>query len=173
MFSLTIPTEPRWLDLPMGVRVKVRPLDGLVAGAAKRHAKRELMRMRQEMEERIAAGVPTDGLPDLDDPNVAESLAEMEYARALAKYGVMEFDGVGDLSGEKAIPFSSEMAQALVVHPDIMDDFIRSYMAPVISQVAEGNASATTLNGSTGAVANTATDASEPAPDAQEQLAVH
>jgi hypothetical protein len=173
MFSLALPTEPRWLDLPMGVRVKVRPLDGLVITAARRHVQREVLKMREDRTEREAAGVPADDTPDLDDPNMAEAMFRLEFARALAKYGVMDFDGVGDASGSVAVPFSSEMAQALVVHPDMMDAFLTAYLAPTTALATEGNGSAVTLNGSTGGAASIAADAMASVPDAQGPTAVH
>lgn len=173
MFSITLPTEPRWLDLPMGVRVKVRPLDGLVITAARRHVQREVLRMRADRTEREDAGVPADDLPDLDDENMAEAMFRLEFARALAKYGVIDFEGVGDASGAVAVPFSAGMAQALVVHPDMIDAFLAAYLSPHTELTSEGNASAATLNGSTGGAASIAADAMASAPGAQGPTAVH
>lgn len=172
MFSLAIPTQPRWIDLPKGVRVRVKPLDVLVITAARRLAERGLRQMRAERTDRLECGAPVTDLPDLDDDIVAETLARMEFAGGLARYGVIAFDGVGNADGSDALPFSPENAQALVLHPDMMEPFLLAYLEPHAALAAEGNGSATTPDGSTDLVANTAATAPAPAPTAPGSQAI-
>jgi hypothetical protein len=166
MFTLSIPTEPRWVDLPLGVRVKIKPMDVLVITAARQHAARELRRMRADRAERIEVGAPIADLLDLDDDILAETITRMEFARGLARYGIIAFEGVGNEAGTEALPFTQANAQALVLHQDLMEPFLMACLAPVTALAAEGNGSATGPNGSTDPVASTADPAQASAPTA-------
>jgi hypothetical protein len=164
MLNLSIPTEPRWIDLPLGVRVKIKPMDVLVITAARKHAERELRQMRATRNERIECGAPIADLPDLDDEILAETIARMEFARGLARYAIIAFEGVGNEAGTEALPFSQDNAQALVLHPELMEPFLMACLTPVAALAAEGNVSATGPNGSTDPVATTADPAQASAP---------
>jgi hypothetical protein len=161
MFRLDIPSEPYWLDLPQGVRVKVRPLDAMVEAAARNSARSALSAARAEIAERLAVGAPVSDLPDLADENLEVAFLKIEMARGLARYGMMEWEGVGDEDGTAPLPFNAERAARLASHPAIMDAFLLAYFAPVSAMAAEGNASPLTPNGSTAAGGTTA-DAVEP-----------
>jgi hypothetical protein len=159
MFTLAIPTEPRWVDLPKGVRVQIKPLDVLVMTSARNAARREIKAMRQERAERIDVGAPTDDLPDLDDLVTYEVMVNMAFARGLARYAITDFDGVGNAAGTEALPFSPTSAEALVLHPDMMEEFLLACMGPEAALATEGNVSATEPAGSTDPVATIATTA--------------
>lgn len=163
MFTLDIPTAPYWIDLPLGVRVQVKPLNTLVITASRQFAARELRRMRAERAERLETGAPVSDLPDLDDDILADTIVQMEYARGLARYGVIDFRGVGQADGPDALPFSAANAQALVLHPDMMEPFLMAYLAPHVALATEGNGSAATPDGSTDGAVTTAPGAQAPA----------
>ena len=148
MFRLTIATDACWLDLPHGVRVLVKPLSGLVMQAARTHAVHALSQMRQQFEERQEAGAPTDGLPDLSDPVIYDVMLKWELARGMGKYGIIDFQGVADDTGQ-ALPFTPARAEALSVHPEMMEAFVNAYTAQLDQVTAEGNASSPAPSGST------------------------
>ena len=156
MFTLALPSEDYWLDLGLGVRVKVRPLTGVVAAAARSAAGAEVSTLRKLAAEREEAGAPLDGLPDLTDPHIREAMLKVAYARGLARYGIVDWEGVGNGDGTEALPFTQAGAIELAAHPDMMDRFVESYLADIERARAEGNGSGTTPGGSTGGVSNTA-----------------
>lgn len=173
MFSLDIPNEPYWLDLPLGVRVKVRPLSGLVIAAARRLVQRDAIAILTERRERMDAGVPADDLLDLDDECLRDAFERVEMARGLGRYGIMAWEGVGNADGTDAVPLTPDNAEAMATHPDMMDAFLTAYFKPVEALAAEGNASAPMPNGTTAPGANTAADAQPRASIAQDQPAHH
>lgn len=173
MFSLDLPTQPYWLALPNGVRVKVRPLTGMVVAAAQNAAQKEAARIMLDRVERIAAGAPTDGLLDLDDESLKAGFIQVELARGLARYGMLEWDGVGTADGSDAAPFSTSGAERLATHPQMMEAFLAAYFTPVGRLDAEGNALPPTPNGSTAAGGTTATGAEPSAPTVQGSPQLH
>jgi hypothetical protein len=148
MFSLDIPTEPYWIDLPMGVRVKVRPVDGITVAAARTFAFTCATEARKQREERLDAGLPVDDLLDLDDMNIRDGFVKVQLAAALARYGAVDWEGVGTPEGE-ALPFSKAGAEQMARHPVMTQPFLDACFDPSIRVVVEGNASAPGLNGST------------------------
>lgn len=167
LFTLDAPTEARWLDLPQGVRVLVKPLDGLVVTAARVHARQMIMRLHAAYMERVEVNAPTDGMADVTDDAMREAMIQFEFARGLARYGIIDWDGVGK-TADDPLPFTTKGAEALAVHPDIREAFVEAYLAPQAKVDAEGNASPTAPDGSTDAVGPTATDAATSAPNAQD-----
>lgn len=158
MFNLDLPTEPYWLDLPLGVRVKVRPLDGMLAAVARHHAAARVADIAKERAELAEAGVSADHLPDITDPAIRGGLLQMELAAALARAGAMDWEGVGDADGEP-VPFGVSAAERLARHPVMSEPFITQYFAPLQRVTDEGNASAPGPNGPMDPGATTAPDA--------------
>lgn len=154
MFHLDLPTEPRWIDLPFGVRVQVKPLDAPILAAARGAAIRAV---REEL------GVPGEQ-PD-DDPAWRDARIEQELARGLARYGALDWEGVGD-AWDRPLPFSQDGMAALLHHPGMPEAFSLAYTTPVARLDAEGNASAPAPNGSTAGAPDTAPDAESGAPSA-------
>ena len=72
MIRLNLPKEPYWLELGYGVRVKVKAPSTAIAAAVRAAASRRVDALRQDLAERKRSGVPLDGLPDLDDPEIKE-----------------------------------------------------------------------------------------------------
>lgn len=173
MFRLIVQTEPFWIDLPQGVRLKLRPLDSIVVMAARNHASREMQAAAVERQDRIEAGVPSDDLPNFDDQALQDALSRVAFARALARYGAMDWGGVASNEAGDPLPFSNDGAEALVAHPDMIDMFLVRYFATVDAVNAEGNASAPMPDGPTGLGATTAADVPPPVPSVPESAAVH
>lgn len=140
MLTLDIPTEPRWLDLPQGVRLRVRPVTTAVMQAAQSAAARRLEAARE-------AG-PL-------DPDWERGLAFLYLVQGLARHAVLDWEGVGDMAGA-ALPLSPEALDRLMEHDVMAGAFWMRATAPVQALVAEGNASAPARPGTGAAGPDTA-----------------
>ena len=144
MLTLNIPTEPRWLDLPQGVRLLSRPITTAVMQAAQSAAARRLEAAREA------------GPLDLD---WERGLAFLYLVQGLARHTVLDWQGVGDATGAP-LALSPEGLDRLMEHDAIASAFWMRATAPVQALVAEGNGCAPGLPGigavgpDTAAVAN-------------------
>ena len=107
-----------WLDLLPGVRVQTRP----VSVAAMLLA-------------RAAAGEALKESGEKDDGTVRAGEA---FTRALARAGIVAWDGVGDEAGALVEP-SPERIDQLLDHWPAFDAFDRLYVGPALTQDAEKN----------------------------------
>jgi hypothetical protein len=130
LLTLAIPTASTWIDLPKGVRLRIRPVTTAVVAAAQSASLREAEALRD-------AG-DADGL-DLADPDVAKGLGFALMVKALARYAVLEWEGVGDASGE-LLPCTPENIVLLMDLDEMATAFWRAAFAPVAAVSAEGNA---------------------------------
>lgn len=140
MIRLTPPSEPVWIDLLPGVRVRVRPWTTAVnetAMAAARRMVRDLADGKETVEDR---GGEITGLPDLDTPHGIDGLAESLYIEQLATAAIIEWDGVGDEDGSP-VEVSPKWVRALMSLPDAAAAFRARYCAPLRHWAAEGNVS--------------------------------
>ena len=140
MLTLDIPTEPRWLDLPEGVRLLARPITTAVMQAAQASAARRL--------EAARAAEPL-------DPDWERGLAFLYLVQGLARHAVLEWEGVGDATGAP-LPLSPEAVDRLMEHDAIASAFWGRATAPVQAVVAEGNGCAPGLPGTGAAGTDTA-----------------
>jgi hypothetical protein len=131
MLTLDIPTEPRWLDLPQGVRLLTRPVTTAVMQAAQSAAARRLEAARE-------AG-PL-------DPDWERGLAFLYLVQGLARHAVLDWQGVGDTAGAP-LALSPEAMDRLMEHDAIASAFWMRATAPVQAVVAEGNGCAPALRG--------------------------
>lgn len=140
LLSLDLPTEPYWLGLPRGVRVRVRPLDTAMLEAARARSHRKVRELLDHVAAIRETGGDVAGIPDLADPDELNGVAQSLYITALAEIGIVAWDGVPE-------PFGKDAAAKLMRHSDIAADFFAKYLAPVAVASAEGNASAATSDG--------------------------
>ena len=133
MIRLNLPTEPYWLDLPLGVRLRVRPLDTAVYEACRYRAARDAKRIIGERKE---AG--NDAPVDEDD---ADGLATFLVTAALARAAIISWEGVEDADGDGIAPVSDTTVSDLMRIPLIASDFRRRILEPYEQLVSEGNAS--------------------------------
>jgi hypothetical protein len=124
MITLDIPTEPRWVDLPHGVSVRVRPVTTAVIVAAQSATRRALEEV-PEAERQDAALMAGFGFAAL--------------VEALARYAIVEWQGVGDAAGEP-LALTPERAALLMRHEDMATAFWDAIYRPVRALAAEGNA---------------------------------
>jgi hypothetical protein len=124
MLNLSTAREPFWLDMPLGARVRFRPVTIamiLVARAAAADA------LKVETED-------------------AMTLAAVAFTRSLAQAGIMGWEGIGDADGKPVLP-SPEAIDALLEHWQIYDAIDRLYVGPALIGTQEKNASSPLPNG--------------------------
>jgi len=116
--------EPYWLDLLPGVRIKVRPIT-VAAIIAARQAAAEAMQSQDG-----------DGL----------FVGSAAFTRRLARWGILEWAGVGDVNGEPIEP-TPENIDGLLELWEAFDAIDRLYVAPALIGTQEKNASSLSPNG--------------------------
>jgi len=145
VLRLDVPTEPTWLDFPAhGVRVLVRPLTMAISAAIDSFARQQIAAMAAERLERQASGAPADDLPALDDPHIRAGLGQEIMAVAMARFGIIGWEGVGDENGDP-LPVTPDHAAAFARQIGL--PFIIEYERALSALVAEGNASGAGRNG--------------------------
>ena len=130
MLRLNLARAPSWLDLGLGVRVRVEPLTtALMVAARSDPAVRSLPK-------------------GTSDDEVA-----VVFGKALAERAILDWEGVGDADGNPA-PVTPEAIAALLDIWPLFERFQMDYVAKGLELDAEKNASAPSPNGSTaGAIA--------------------
>lgn len=149
MLKLELDRQPRWLALPHGIRVRVRPLTTAISEAAFSDAINRVRPVKLEAEDAAAAGAP---LPP-DEPNGANAawLAGLQWqylCEAYARYAIIEWEGLGDDHGEP-LPLSGAAFTAFAAHPDLGREFYRLLRGDLDRLDAEGNGSGTSAVGDT------------------------
>ena len=142
MLKLTQPNEPFWLDLPYGVRLKLRPLTTALMNAALHRAKQIAATWRE----------------DESIPTSHEGYLNAALVTGLAQCAILEWEGVVDESSNPLAVNDDHIAQLMDIWL-IADQFWQSYWAKMEAWEAEGNASAPSVAGTmaaAGAIAKTA-----------------
>lgn len=126
--------DPYWIDLLPGVRAKVRPIT-VAAIIAARQAAAEAMRTHSE----------------------ADSLfvGSAAFTRSVARWGILDWEGVGDASGNAVTP-TPENIDALLELWEAFDAIDRLYVAPALIGAQEKNASSLSPNGTSAGAKPTA-----------------
>lgn len=117
MLKLSIDREPFWLDVQPGVRIRLRPAT-VAAILAARAAAADTLRAGGE---------------------AAETQAGFAFTRALARFGIIEWEGIGDQDGNPVAPSPEAIDAALECWP-VFDAIDRFYVAPVLLRTDEKNA---------------------------------
>lgn len=138
MIRLALPTEPQWLDLPYGVRVRVRPLSSVLMETARQIVAAEMRELRASITRLRDAGVEMIDPPNLEDATVSHAEALVRLAKALARVAIIEWDGV--LSAEGAIEALSPAAlNRLMDVPSVCSSFFERYTSTLDELEAEKN----------------------------------
>jgi hypothetical protein len=125
MLRLNLAREPYWLDLCLGVRVRVEPLTTALMVAA-----------RSDPDVR--------GLPEgTSDDEIA-----VIFGKALAERAILDWEGVGDAE-DTPMPISPQGITALLDIWPIFERFQMGYVAKGLELEAEKNVSAPLPTGST------------------------
>lgn len=136
MIRLNLSTEPVWMDLLPGLRLRVAQVTTAVMASARADA----------------------SLDDLDSEAPKEVLA-VAMAQAVARRVVMEWEGVGDDDGN-ALPVTPDGIDALLNVWPVFEAFQSKVLGPHLVLDSEKNGSAPSLNG----ISAGATDTANPAP---------
>jgi hypothetical protein len=132
MLRLNLAREASWLDLALGVRVKVEPLTTAIMVAAR----------TDPAVRAIAPGTPDDSIAVI-------------FAKAIAARAIVDWEGVGDADGVP-IPVSPEAIDALLDLWPIFEKFQTAYVAKGLELEAEKNVSPPSPIGSSAGAKDTA-----------------
>jgi hypothetical protein len=109
MLSLKIPTEPYWIDLKLGVRVQVRPFTSAVFYAAQAVARQKL------------------GSDPVNDAALEEGRRIAAFTTALAKVGILAWDGVLLPDSDEQAPVNDQTVGDLMSFWTLADEFRTQY----------------------------------------------
>lgn len=143
MIRLNLSTEPRWVDLLPGLRLKVSPVTTAVMASAR----------------------ADESLSDLD-PEAQREVLAIAMAKAVAMRVITDWDGVGDENG-KPLPVSAAGICSLLDIWPVFEAFQGQILGPHLVLDAEKNDSAPSLTGTSAAVKTTAKRARRPAKTAR------
>ena len=124
MLTLDISREPRWLDLPQGVRLLAKPLDRITRAAAEGAALAEAKALLGEAAQERA---------------VFNGLYFMLLVRLIARRVVTAWEGVGDRDGNP-LAFTPAALDALMERDDMAVAFWDAVLGRPDPVDAEGNA---------------------------------
>ena len=96
MISLKPRTEPFDIELPYGVTVTVKPLTTVGMAASQAAARRRVEGIETQVFESKEAGLPLDGLPDLDDEAERDGLFQDLLSKELATRHIVSWSGIED-----------------------------------------------------------------------------
>jgi hypothetical protein len=133
MLKLSLPKEPYWLPLPGGAEVKVKPLVLAIYQAA---------RSRAWVDAEKESGVTRDAegkFPPDADYSLLNGLQNGYFAQHLARYGVLEWKGVGNDDGTPADCTADNAAQLMLI-PAAGAMFLDEYTKNFSVVASEGNA---------------------------------
>jgi hypothetical protein len=116
MIDLAQRSEPYEIALPYGLTVTVTPLTTAGMAAAQAGARRTVEAIERQARERMDAGLPLDGLPDLSAEGERDGFYQAQLIRALAVRHVTSWTGV-ELGGGPAPPTRDNIAAVMELYP--------------------------------------------------------
>jgi hypothetical protein len=130
MLRLDLTSEPRWLELDHGVRLRLAPLTTALMMAAR-------------------SDPAVEALPE----GAADELRALVFAKAVATRAVLDWEGVGDAEG-RPLPVTPEAVSALLDLYPLFEAFQLGYLAKGLTLELEKNVCARSPTGtSAGAIA--------------------
>jgi len=162
MIRLAQPSEPYWIDLGAGCRLKVRPPTTALMETARVATRRRLEELRTAAAEVAGAGASVSGLPDLADPDVFAGEFSARLSETMAIFAVVDWEGFLMPDGAPA-PLTAENLRLAMRIDAVGRSFIGLYLTSLEELAAEGNGSAPAPSGSSAAGATTAPGAPAPA----------
>lgn len=113
MLKLKFKNEPYWLDLGMGVRVKVKPCTSSVFYEAKAYMNSKVADMAKRIKDVRENGAKDENLPDLEDITKREAFADQQLILGLALAGIIEWDGILEAETDEKAPLTPEKLEEL------------------------------------------------------------
>lgn len=131
---------PRWLDLPHGVRLQVRPYDMVVWELARYRAADLAGRLIEESTAARELGGKVSGLPDMTDPHARSAVGSALFVVALGQSVIIDWQGVG--AGGEPVPVTAEAVSKLLRRPALAQAFLSLYSEAysISAEAEEGNA---------------------------------
>ena len=123
MLRLNLACEPYWLDLGLGVRVRVEPLTTALMVAAR-------------------SDPAVRGLPE----GTSDDAVAVVFGKALADRAILDWEGIGDADGNPT-PVTPEGIAALLDIWPVFERFQMGYVAKGLELELEKNASAPSPTG--------------------------
>ena len=142
MIDLSQPKEPYELTLPYGVTVTVTPLTTAAMAAAQAEARKRLEGLEAQVKERSEAGLPLDGLPDLDDDGAREGQYQALLIHSLAARHIIAWSGIEDDP-----PVTRENVAALMDLYPVGERFIQEFTLRQVLLTAAKNVSGPSADG--------------------------
>ena len=106
MLKLKFKNEPYWLDLGMGVRVKVKPCTSSVFYEAKAFMNSKVAEYANRIKDARENGIKDNTLPDLEDQTKREAFADQQLILGLALAGIIEWDGILEAETDEKAPLT-------------------------------------------------------------------
>ncbi|MDF2766430.1 MAG: hypothetical protein K0S81_3424 [Rhodospirillales bacterium] len=116
MIDLRPSVEPHGLELPYGLHVIVQPLATVGMAVAQAGARRAVEAIERQARERLEAGLPLNGLPDLSAEGERDGFYQAQPSRELAVRHVVSWTGV-ELGGGPALPTPENIAAVMELYP--------------------------------------------------------
>jgi hypothetical protein len=116
VIDLSLPSEPYDIEFPYGLTITVRPLTTAGMAVAQAAARRAVEAIERQIGERKEAGLPTDGLPDLDVDADRDGFYQSQLIRELAVRHIIDWAGV-ELDGGPAPPTPDHVAAVMNLYP--------------------------------------------------------
>jgi hypothetical protein len=116
MIDLARRSEPYEIALPYGLKVTVKPLTTAGMAAAQAGARRTIEAIERQARERMDAGLPLDGLPDLSAEGERDGFYQAQLIRELAVRHVTSWAGV-ELEGGPALPSRENVVAVMELYP--------------------------------------------------------
>ncbi|WP_412057330.1 hypothetical protein [Bartonella sp. DGB2] len=113
MLKLSLPTQPYWLDVGFEVRLKVRPCTSAIFYQARAFMNQKLQILGEAYRAQKDVGVVQSDLPNLEDSNVREALAEQYLTLGLARAGIIEWEGICEADSDASARVTSEKIEEL------------------------------------------------------------
>jgi hypothetical protein len=142
MLRLNLQKEPYWMDLPSGVRVRVRPLSTAIMNAAQSLVIKQIKEMQED--ESVLK-------PNLDVDSIRFGLSEALLVKALAHAALIDWEGVMQPEGDAVAKVTQQSVAELMDIWFIGQEFWKQYTTSYFVLEVEGNASRPGVNGTTAA----------------------
>ena len=113
MLKLKFKNEPYWLELGMGVRVKVKPCTSSVFYEAKAFMNSKVSEYANRIKDARENGIKDDTLPDLEDQTKREAFADQQLILGLALAGIIEWDGILEADTDEKAPLTPTKIEEL------------------------------------------------------------
>lgn len=146
MLRLKIQTDPYWLELGYGVKVKVKPCTSTVFYEAKAYMNSKLAELAKEYKANKDAGLEVS--EDIENPVKREALADKFLLIGLGVASILEWNGIMEADEDKPAPLTESKIDELFSNFwAVAENFRHQYCGLQEILAAEKNASTPEPNG--------------------------